>query len=186
MYTLSLLRQVKLPGIRPSMLVGDLINHIGEVISEQMKSDNPNICIDEDQKRRILDELAHYLLSDSQTSPVSDDKFIMSRVNSLCCLFQKEPAGVQPLHLKPENPSDQTVNNALNELNPIYDSCESLPAEKLPSLQSGASFGNGVNLGSSMSRVDSVGELLLHLPRIASLPQFLVNVSQNPGSHSGE
>ena len=30
-----------------------------------------------------------------------------------------------------------------------------------------------------MSRKDSVGDLLLNLPRIASLPQFLFNISED-------
>lgn len=183
-HTHCLLNQVKLPGIRTSMSVSDLINHIGEVISEQMKFDNSNICIDEAQ-RSILDELVHWLC-DSQTTPVSDEKFIMSRVNSLLCVLQREPTAVQNLHLKPEQPSGQTVGNAQNELNSHYDSCESLPAEKVPFLESGAGVCHGGTLRSSMWRVDSVGELLLHLPRIASLPQFLVNVSEDSESHSGE
>lgn len=182
-HTLSLLNHVKLPGIRPSMSVSDLMNHIAEVISEQMKFDNSNICINEAQKRSILDELAHWLC-DSQSTPVSDEKFSMW-VNSLLCLLQKEPTGVQNLHLKPENVSCQTFSNAENELNSHYDSCESLPGEKVPSFESRAGFGHGGTLRSSMSRVDSLGELLLHLPRIASLPQFLANVSEDSESHSG-
>ncbi|KAL0397166.1 UNVERIFIED_CONTAM: hypothetical protein Scaly_0165000 [Sesamum calycinum] len=38
---------------------------------------------------------------------------------------------------------------------------------------------SGSNKVSSMSRKDSVGDLLLNLPRIASLPQFLFNISED-------
>lgn len=161
--TLTLLNQVKIPGLRQSMSVGDLITHIGDCISEQMKSDDPNLHIDEEQRKSILDEITHYLLSDSQTTTtaISDEKYIMSRVNSLCCLLQTR---VQNLPVKPENPLDLGFGNFAQNHEPIV---ESRSAEKP---------------GPSIPRNDSVGELLLHLPRIASLPQFLGSVSEDWGN----
>uniref|UniRef100_A0A803MS19 TRF2/HOY1 PH-like domain-containing protein n=1 Tax=Chenopodium quinoa TaxID=63459 RepID=A0A803MS19_CHEQI len=204
---LKLLNQIKLPGLHPSMSVGDLVNHIGDCISEQMRSDNPSLSINEPQKWEILDEITQYLLNDSQTLTNSDEKRIMSKVNSLCCLLQMDDAGVHNAHISLDNVLDLAVGNtqAAKQLcenqtaktvlaegsktglgnafqqgtsSSRKDSvaeqlCENRTAKTVLAAGSETGLGNDFQQGPSMSRKDSVGELLLHLPRIASLPQFL-------------
>ncbi|KAH9620490.1 hypothetical protein KSS87_022002 [Heliosperma pusillum] len=162
---LNLLNQIKLPGLHPSMSVGDLINHIGDCISEQMKSDNPNLAINEPQKMNILEEISQYLLNDSQPIPDSDEKSIMSRVNSLCCLLQKDCSGAENL----------TVGGTHNK----FDLAKGVnqTAEKSYGVEGENHHGHNTPC---MSRKDSFSELLLHLPRIASLPQFLNSVPEDP------
>lgn len=175
---LELLNQIKLPGLHPSMSVGDLVNHIGDCISEQMRSDGSNLSIDETQKSEVLKEITHYLSNDSQSLTISDEKSIMSRVNSLCCLLQKEDTGVQfPANRLFE---DQTTlglvavgNNSHEGLNPSNLLCDQT-AKTRPAVGSEIGLGIDSQQGTGMSRKDSVDELLLTLPRIASLPQFLI------------
>ncbi|KAF8033728.1 hypothetical protein BT93_C0094 [Corymbia citriodora subsp. variegata] len=156
--------QIKVPGLHPSMSMSDLMNHIGNCITEQMGSgssdDDGSGC------QEILEDIAQYLLSDTQSATASDEKSLMARVNSLCCLLQKDTTTVQ--------------NLAGGE------SCE----EKAKDVKDAASSGFNNNplanvkapeediKPAGMSRKDSFGELLLHLPRIASLPKFLFNISE--------
>ncbi|KNA22839.1 hypothetical protein SOVF_030470 [Spinacia oleracea] len=167
---LKFLNEIKLPGLHPSMSVGDLVNHIGDCISEQMRSDNPNLSIDEPRKWEILEEMTQYLLNDSQTLTSSDENCIMSRVNSLCCLLQKDDVGAQNAQARVENERDLAMGNTQPAATQLY---ENQTAKTVVATQSEIGIGNDFQQGTSMSRKDSVGELLLHLPRIASLPQFL-------------
>ncbi|XP_030535734.1 uncharacterized protein LOC115744613 isoform X2 [Rhodamnia argentea] len=156
--------QIKVPGLHPSMSMSDLMNHIGYCITEQMgsgsSSDDGSGC------QEILEDIAQYLLSDTQSTTASDEKCLMARVNSLCCLLQKDSTTVQNLaggescEEKTKDVKDAAppgVNsNTLANVKALED--DSKPA--------------------GMSRKDSFGELLLHLPRIASLPKFLFNISE--------
>ncbi|XP_022732495.1 uncharacterized protein LOC111286663 isoform X3 [Durio zibethinus] len=81
--------QIKVPGLHPSMSMSDLMNHIGHHLSEQMTSGNPSAEIRPDCQE-MLEEIARYLLSDTQFTTASDEKSLMSRVNSFCCLLQKD------------------------------------------------------------------------------------------------
>lgn len=171
---LELLNQIKLPGLRPSMSVGDLVNHIGDCISEQMRSDHPNLSIDETQKWEILEDITQYLLNDSQTLTSSDEKSIMSRVNSLCCLLQKEDTGVQHARFSSENVPDPAAGSIQEDMNPANQLCGKRTAKSVYATGTEIGLSNDSQQGTSMSRKDSIDELLLHLPRIASLPQFLV------------
>ncbi|KAK9715863.1 hypothetical protein RND81_06G195000 [Saponaria officinalis] len=167
---LNLLNQIKLPGLHPSMSVGDLVNHIGDCISEQIKSDNPNLAINEFQKTSILEEISQYLLTDSQTIPVSDEKSIMSRVNSLCCLLQKDPSGVENL-LPQDNKHITTIT--IKEGTTTHQKIN--PGKVVNQMTENHHHGHTPG----MVRKDSFGELLLHLPRITSLPQFLISVPED-------
>ncbi|KAK6153831.1 hypothetical protein DH2020_013470 [Rehmannia glutinosa] len=142
--------QIKVPGIRSSMSMSDLVSHLEHRISEQGTSNNPTLSSEEWQSLQILDDINRCLFSDIQHSPDSDEKSLMSRVNSLCCLLQKDGS------------------NALFE-------------GDLSQVQERENESNGkkVEGDCSMSRKDSVGDLLLNLPRIASLPQFLFNISED-------
>lgn len=153
--------QIKAPGLHSSMSMSDLVSHLENRISKQGTSNSPTLSSEEWQSLQILDDINRCLFSDTQHNcPDSDEKSLMSRVNSLCCLLQKDPVK--------------------------GDSCSGLSSLQKGEDESNASdkkVGNedtsGQNQASAMSRKDSVGELLLNLPRIASLPQFLFNISED-------
>lgn len=169
----SLWEQLNAQGlIKASMSVDDLVNHLGNCISEQMTSGNSDVPGNSMPPKELLEDLAQYLLSDTQAAAASDEKSLMARVNSLCCLIQKDTnnAGgqnnTQPLN---GNISDEDADSdregeefdskPTTNLNENNDCKEENPA--------------------GMSRKDSFGDLLLHLPRIASMPQFLFNISED-------
>ncbi|XP_068647268.1 uncharacterized protein [Aristolochia californica] len=173
--------QFKVPGLRPSMCMSDLVNHIGHCISEQMTSGNPFFSPEGEgcRSRDMLDEITQYLLSDSLFSSAADEQSLMSRVNSLCSLLQKDAATIQHLQIK----SEDEVNDELTFM-PRSTEEEKLNAGEVPAsdgeLRSDVSgCKQQQQQPSAMSRKDSVGDLLLHLPRIASLPQFFFNISED-------
>ncbi|KAJ3699050.1 hypothetical protein LUZ61_002755 [Rhynchospora tenuis] len=175
----SLWEQLNVQGLlKASMSVDDLVNHLGNCISEQMTSGNSNLPGNAMPPKEMLEDLAQYLLSDTQAASSSDEKSLMARVNSLCCLIQKDTnnAGgqnnMQPMHgnVSDEDADsdgvgeDEDVNSKLTiQLNMNNNNGDDSKEEK----QAG------------MSRKDSFGDLLLHLPRIASMPQFLFNISED-------
>ncbi|XP_057767763.1 uncharacterized protein LOC130988032 isoform X2 [Salvia miltiorrhiza] len=172
--------QIKAPGLNSSMSMSDLVSHLENRILEQGTSDNPTLSSEEWESLQILDGIKRCLFSETQHLPASDEKSLMSRVDSLCCLLQKDaPAGSSSVQLKRDN----NLNLSLMQKGDESSSDGSLSTEKK------AGVGNvhneepedvsGPNQASSMSRKDSVGELLLNLPRIASLPQFLFNISED-------
>ncbi|CAA6672236.1 unnamed protein product [Spirodela intermedia] len=150
--------QLKFPGIHPSMSMSDLMNHIGNCISKKMTSGSPPFPgASVTDKDLLLEDITQYLLSDSQNMAASDENSLMSRVNSLCCLLQKEPAPPPSLQMNNGRSGDDGADSK-SSLDP-----RDLTAQKpLP-----------------MSRKESFGDLLLHLPRIASLPQFFFNISED-------
>uniref|UniRef100_A0A1D1XQM3 Pre-rRNA-processing protein IPI3 n=1 Tax=Anthurium amnicola TaxID=1678845 RepID=A0A1D1XQM3_9ARAE len=163
----------KLPGIHPSMSMNDLVNHIGHCISEQMASGNSLFLGDAFANKDVLDEMAQYLLSDSHNFAASDEKSLMSRVNSLCCLLQKDPA-VQNMQLYKDGLGDDGTANKLVSVPNL--TVEKKPQIDLPTIE--GEFNDATTCKQPpMSRKESVGDLLLHLPRIASLPQFFFNIS---------
>ncbi|KAH7674927.1 hypothetical protein IHE45_08G104700 [Dioscorea alata] len=141
--------QLKVPGLNPSMSMRDLANHLEQCISEQMISGDPGISL---PSKGMLEELTQYLLSDTQGSSASDELSLMSRVNSLCCLLQKDGPTAQNFQ------TSGGSHESLDEDGP--------QAERSEAKQQ------------SISRKESFGDLLLHLPRIASMPQFLFNISE--------
>jgi hypothetical protein len=146
---------IKVPGFHPSMSMSDLVNHIENQISEhKSSSNNPNLTADDRESLEILEEISRCLFTDSQHALASDEKSIMSRVNSLCCLLQKEPVTLPDLPAKTEHQETEI---------------------KAPS--SSAEANDGCKPG--MVRNDSVGDLLLDLPRIASLPRFFFNYTED-------
>lgn len=169
---LNNLEQIKVPGLHPSMSMSDLVSHIGQCLSEKMASSNPVFPGKEQSERGVLEEITQYLFSDSQHSLASDEQSLMSRVNSLCCLLHKVPSTAQLCNGK-------SVINVNSE-------------EKVGDINSISGYGNegkGPRVNSNdvsdckqsqvMSKKDSFGDLLLSLPRIASLPQFLFHLSQD-------
>lgn len=170
--------QIKVPGLHPSMSMSDLMNHIGHCISEQMGQgnssfDDPSECQD------ILEDIAQYLLSDNQSAAASDEKSLMARVNSLCCLLQKDAPIVN--NLQSGGDSCEEGSDSTKSAHPKYARDSVVDGKwiidsKAPEEDSKDAPGSKQTGG--MSRKDSFGELLMHLPRIASLPKFLFNISE--------
>ncbi|XP_057430434.1 uncharacterized protein LOC130723409 isoform X2 [Lotus japonicus] len=153
--------QIKVPGLKPSMSMSDFIGHIEHCLSEQMTLP---LSAGGSEYQEILEDIAQHLLNDNQVAATSDEKSLMSRVNSLCCLLQKDPVPAQNSHL----PEDSTVDGPVAEK-------DVKPSEEDSKDTSGGKQGLG------MSRKDSFSDLLLHLPRITSLPKFLFNISEEDG-----
>ncbi|XP_050119570.1 uncharacterized protein LOC126596913 isoform X2 [Malus sylvestris] len=161
--------QIKVPGLQPSMSVSDLMSHIGNCISEQMTSADQ-----QSEYQDMLEDIAQYLLSDTQFTTASDEKSLMSRVNSLCCLLQKDPAAAQT---QVDGDSHVEGSGNVSDVRPNYTPDNKSGADVKDS-EEGVSDGKKA---SGMSRKDSFAELLFHLPRIASLPSLpkvLFNISE--------
>lgn len=177
---LSHLDQIKVPGLHPSMSMSDIVSHIGNCIAEQMTSENPIFSDMKQHGRDILEEITQYLFSDSQLTSASDEQSLMLRVNSLCCLLQKDPSPAQKLQA--ERDVDVDVDgNADQKIGVAVAAAanESKPADESPAPW-GESIGvSGCKQPQAMSRKDSFADLLLNLPRIASLPQFLFSLPED-------
>lgn len=174
---------IKVPGLHPSMSMSDLVSHIEHRFSEHRTSKNslPN---DEQESLEILDEISRCLFTDSQHVPTSDEKSIMTRVNSLYSLLQKDPGPVHDFNFRSGQSNDVTTmgtetKHQFNCFAPEV-KCEVTEDSSTPHEESTDVSGKGLG----MSRKDSVGELLLNLPRIASLPQFFFNISEDFNSQA--
>ncbi|XP_019414945.1 PREDICTED: uncharacterized protein LOC109326667 [Lupinus angustifolius] len=178
---LSNLDQIKLPGLHPSMSMNDLVSHIGNCISEQ--------C-DSQYNRSILEEFTQSLFNDTQlTTEASDEQYIMSRVNSLYCLLQKDPSAAQDTTMI-RNGNGFDVNEGgkfgmSHNISTTHVSSSSLSCKSEEVEFEGENDdGSGCKQeGSGISRKESFGELLINLPRIASMPQFLFQMAEDSGNH---
>ena len=172
--------QLKVPGLHPSISMSDLMNHIENRISEQMTSGNPALSEEGVECQGILEDIAQYLLSDSHFTAASDEKSLMSRVNSLCCLLQKDPGSVQNLQMNGESCFEELDEKKDVQLNHTSESVHENKAPGDITVPEGDSKDvTGYKQAPAMSRKDSFGDLLLHLPRITSLPKFLFNISED-------
>ncbi|KAL1812665.1 hypothetical protein ACET3Z_022730 [Daucus carota] len=174
---------MNVPGLHPSMSMSDLVSHIEHRFSEHRTSNNP-LSKDERESLDILDEISKCLFTDSQHVPTSDEKSIMTRVNSLYSLLQKDPTPLQDFNCRGGHSNDMTVmdNKTKYQLNCFAPQVKSEVTEDSSTPHSESADVSGEGLG--MSRKDSVGELLLNLPRIASLPQFFFNISEDFNSQA--
>ena len=168
--------QIKVPGLRSSMSMSDLVNHIGHCIAGQTTPGNPLLPTDTSLNKSMLEELTQYLLSDSQVISACEEESLMTRVNSLCCLIQhKDPATAQTLQTNHENiaAGDDDDNSSDDE--------QVTERKPLLHVSDGGEESNNASgfKPPSMSRKESYGELLMHLPRIASLPHFLLNIAED-------
>ncbi|KAL8138255.1 hypothetical protein V2J09_004256 [Rumex salicifolius] len=161
-------------GLRPSMSMTDLVNHIGSCISGQCNTNNSTFAEEGTESREILQDIAQHLLGDSQVT-CSDEKSLMKRVNSLCSLLNKDGT---PVKINAAA-ADKGVGGSEDQKDaPVY----SCVTESTSTLNSLGSAGESKELSSckpSISRKDSYGDLLLNLPRIASLPTFLFDISED-------
>uniref|UniRef100_A0A7C9E191 TRF2/HOY1 PH-like domain-containing protein n=1 Tax=Opuntia streptacantha TaxID=393608 RepID=A0A7C9E191_OPUST len=168
--------QLIMQGLRPSMSMTDLVNHLGNCISEQTSIDNLSFTEEGSESRKVLEAVAQHLLSDFQFTPCSDEKSLMSRVNSLCSLLQKDGTPFQS-----SNKSEGINDVKPDCFNPKSDQATRV-SEIIPS-EEGSGDAPNCKQTSGMPRIDSCGDLLLHLPRIASLPKFLFDISEDSDRH---
>ncbi|KAL0916723.1 hypothetical protein M5K25_014256 [Dendrobium thyrsiflorum] len=148
------LEQLKVPELKASMSKDDLVSHLEHCISEQMASGNPVFSADCLLNKETLEEWADYFLTDSQ-SFVSDEKSLLSKVNSLNRLLQKDPSN--------ENLQEASNAGIEGRQDFIDDDSKQLPRKKV--------FDDPQPCG--ISKKDSIGEFLMNFPRIASIPQYL-------------
>lgn len=172
--------QIKLTGLHPSMSMSDLMSHLEHCISEQMTAGNMPTVDETPQYQDILEDIAQYLLNDNQFTTSSDEKCLMSRVNSLCCLLQKDSATVQSSQGNGESCTPDGGMAVHGKHNPEQMHDNKYRADLKVSEQDARDVSGGKQVP-AMSRKDSFGDLLLHLPRIASLPKFLFNISEEDG-----
>ena len=135
--------QMKTP---PNMSISELVNHIGHSISKPKSAGLlpllENVSAGGHQKHE-LENISQILLSDTQLTTASDEKTLLSRVDSLCSLLQDGNDSFTP-------------------------DCNPMP--EIGSWEE--DFGNA-------SGKDSFSDLLHGLPRIASLPRFLFDISED-------
>ncbi|KAJ6834172.1 uncharacterized protein M6B38_336015 [Iris pallida] len=167
--------QIRVPGLRSSMSMVDLVNHIEHCISGQTTPRNPLVPTDSSLDRDMLEQLTQYLLTDSYVTSASDEQSLMSRVDSLCCLIQKDLPAAQDSHVDHNVPAGCDDDSSDNE--------HSFKGNQMFHVSEGEGKGSDGS-GSkqqppNISRKDSYGELLMHLPRIASLPQFLFDIAED-------
>nr|XP_043615545.1 uncharacterized protein LOC122587440 isoform X2 [Erigeron canadensis] len=165
--------QVQVPGLHSSMSVSDLVNHIeSRITKHRTPGDDHPLSHEEQESLLILEDISRCLFNDAQYGlSTSDEKSIMSRVDSLCCLLQKDPTTVQDLK------GESEIDGGNGKLIAEKGSDESVSGSKVlddPSIHEHEADEN--NKTSGIPRNDSVGELLLNLPRIASLPRFFFNL----------
>lgn len=195
--------QIKLPGLRPSMSVSDIIGQIGQIehrLSEEKTSGNLSSSAKRKDAYVMLDHIAHHLLSDNHVITDSDEKSLMSRVNSLCCLLQEDPAAMPNSHdnkSSVEGPNDgknielghdleSTQSNKIKidvkateeDSRNVYSGHQAPGMSRKDSLEELLQNLHG-HQAPGISRKDSFGDLLLNLPRITSLPKFLFNISED-------
>ncbi|KAK9733104.1 hypothetical protein RND81_04G043600 [Saponaria officinalis] len=163
-------------GIRPSMSMTDLVNHIGTCISGHTNSENPPFSEDDSESQKILEDIAQHLLGDFQSTPCSDEKSLMSRVNSLCSLLKKDGTPVASFEVFEEGKDATVYSHGLESTD------QSGPESEMSSPENGSR--NVFKPSPSMPRIDSFGDLLLQLPRIASLPKFLFDISEDGDSQA--
>ncbi|KAL0653446.1 hypothetical protein Bca4012_096137 [Brassica carinata] len=102
-----------------------------------------------------FEDMKQLLLSDAQAE-TSDEKCVMSKVNSFYNLLQTAANDGKEIGL--DNNNNNKRYNKTEEGGIVLD-----------------------HASSSMSRKDSFSDLLAHLPRITSLPKFLFNISEEDG-----
>ncbi|XP_052199933.1 uncharacterized protein LOC127806590 [Diospyros lotus] len=167
--------QLKNSGLHPSMSMSDLVNRIGNCISERMGSVNSTCFKDGLEYQGILENVAQSLLSDTQLTTASDDNKLMARVNSLCCLLQQQDTATSP-GVQAESKSQLIEWNKASES--IHESEAGNEFRVTEEYSKDDAPGCNQQVP-AMSRKDSFGDLLLNLPRIASLPKFLFDISED-------
>ncbi|XP_022860988.1 uncharacterized protein LOC111381443 isoform X2 [Olea europaea var. sylvestris] len=163
--------QLNSPGLRPAMSMDDLVNHIGHCISEQLTSgslpsDEASECQD------MLENIAQDLLSDTQSTAGLDEKSLMKKVNSLCCLLQ-DPATASSAKIDGES------QYAGTDCGKNFKSPHKKAHNGILAFEEDFKDGSGFKQVLPMPRIDSFGDFLINLPRIASLPKLLFDIAED-------
>ncbi|XP_024980311.1 uncharacterized protein LOC112517187 isoform X2 [Cynara cardunculus var. scolymus] len=155
--------QIKTPRLQQTMSISDLVNHIGHCISEPKSAGIlpllENVSAGGNQKD-ALENISQILLSDTQLTTASDEKSLLSRVDSLSSLLQ-DSSSVQ---------------------NHVHDGNDSFTPDCHPTTEIGLKQGWEEEYGNAsdiMSGKDSFSELLHELPGIASLQRLLFDISKD-------
>ncbi|EOA16289.1 hypothetical protein CARUB_v10004435mg [Capsella rubella] len=151
--------QIKVPGIHQSMSVSDFVG---------LLSDSAGGSLPEHMEK--FEIMKQQLLSDNIQFEAPDERSLMPRVNSLFNLLYKDPNVPANSQLNTEisvglksEPNDlKGIVSDNNNNNRVLDPASSSKPQ-------------------GMLRKDSFSDLLLHLPRITSLPKFLSNISEEDG-----
>ncbi|XP_047180905.1 uncharacterized protein LOC124847454 isoform X3 [Vigna umbellata] len=179
---LSNLDQIKLPGLHPSMSMDDLKDPSTAEDANTMAK-NGNGLRDANVMSRVnslysLLQCAEDTMTRNGNGPRDAD--VLSRVNSLYCLLQKDTAAAEDSNTITRNANgldaDDSGKVGVSNSNSTQLSPGKTKVADLESQPDDASCKQG---GTGMSRKESSGDLLLNLPRIASLPQFLFHMSED-------
>lgn len=172
-----------------STSMSTLANQIGLCFQEQIRSCNPVSTGENSMSShtRILDEIAQHLLGDSMLSASFDEQSIIARVNSMCSLLQKDVSNMIASEKIPGKVNesvtgyeaknflgedDELVHEINNESNNAFSrKCDRVPFQLVENSAMDS------KQRTIIPRKESSGDLLLHLPRIASLPQFFIHAS---------
>ncbi|CAN6912074.1 unnamed protein product [Brassica oleracea] len=151
--------QLKVPGLQQSISVSDFVG----LLSDSAGGNHP-------EHLEKFESLKQQLLSDNIQFDTPDEKSLMPRVNSLFNLLYKDPNVAANSQLNTE--TSVGLKSELNDLNGTV-SANNNNNRVLDPASSSKPQG--------MLRKDSFSDLLLHLPRITSLPKFLSNISEEDG-----
>ncbi|XP_024960646.1 uncharacterized protein LOC112501194 [Cynara cardunculus var. scolymus] len=216
------MEQMTIPQLPATISVSDLVNGLSEQQPFRNQPFSDNHVSGQETPKDMLANISQILLSDNHlTAAASDEKTLMSRVNSLCCLIQdyqkdgndcstldpnlisgsgtQEDGTIGQSSKLPQdhrngqqdrNDSSTLDTNLMHAGNMTEDGTVGLstmlPEDHPNGQQDGndnsnpESYPQDENVsGSGMSRKDSFAELVHQLPRIASLPRFLFDISEN-------
>ncbi|KAL0698190.1 hypothetical protein Bca4012_054312 [Brassica carinata] len=152
--------QIKVPGLQQSMSVSDFVG----LLSDSTGGNHP-------EHLEKFESMKQQLLSDNiQFDAPPDEKSLMPRVDSLFNLLYKDLNVAANSQLNTEN-----SGGLKSELSDVKGIVPENNNNRVLDPVSSSSRPQG------MSRKDSFSDLLLHLPRITSLPKFLSNISEEDG-----
>jgi len=174
-----------------------LVNQIGLCFQEQRRSCN-SVSTGENtlsSHRRVLDEISQHLLGDSLLSATTfDEQSIIARVNSMCSLLQKDVSTTFASEMTSGKVEESVTSydlakNALGEDGELRDEINSESSAfsrkcDLVPFQLVENSAIDSKPSTVIPRKESSGDLLLHLPRIASLPQFFIHASDELGKRN--
>lgn len=161
--------ELKVSGLRASISMEDLANHLGNCTAEKRSTGDSPLPNNDKKSKEVLEDLVQYLFSDTQSLPASDDGYLMARVDSLYSLLEKDTAPSAMPAPQPGCLDGGSIGMIQVDSDGSDEEFNSSPARNIA----------GGKEPLTISRKDSFGELLLNLPPIASIPQFLFNIPED-------
>ncbi|KAJ4880560.1 Uncharacterized protein Rs2_37615 [Raphanus sativus] len=158
-----------IPGLQQSMSVNDFVG----LLSDSAAGGNDPEHVEK------FESMKQQLLSDNNIqfdAPPPDEKSLMPRVDSLFNLMYNKDLNAAAANSQLDVENSGGLKNELSDQKGIVPDNNNNDKRVLdPASSSSSSRPQG------MLRKDSFSDLLLHLPRIASLPKFLSNISEEDG-----